>query len=331
MVEIEFPGYDFDDDAWMAISAKKDADAVYDLLTPRQRLNAAPSAVNHTLEPWNLASNDLVTGDGSTQVVINRSSPSNDVTYLTVGTPAGATEWGGMYVLGAHSDAKPFSGLRNDGGDVVYNYLDGVTGEWRFYFNGGDNFILLPGGNAELTGTLDAGGYNGSGTIFTSGNITSGSVMQALDFEYTFSLPCFLSINAAAFQPSEDGEDYRNNGTAYMNVASGAGYFVAPLNLPHGAEVTSLEFDARDNSATRDMTCQIRRLLNGGASVNVMADVVTSGASSAWQTFTDNSIINPEIDNFSYSYLLRVYCPAWQGKNTAFTRVKIIYRVNKPD
>lgn len=312
-VELDFPNFEFDVDSWLLIQLKKDAESGFTIFPDRVKITPAPQAVNHRLEPWAASGQNLTTGDGDTRVLVNREEPLTDAVYFTVGTPAGAGEPGGLYVLGAHPLAIPLIGLFNDGGtNAVFHYFDGSSGEWRFS-NNGDRLIIEPGGE-----------------IVMSGNVTSGGVVAADDFTYNFARTGYVSVNCASFQPTNDGEDYFISDTSYFNQA---GQWVAGVQIPHGATVTNFWLVCRDLDDTTGMRAVLRRVDDFGNALEMArAETTAAFSSSIYVRLTDSTIDEPFINNAAYSYQVRVTgVPTLDSAAMRLARVRISYTMPGPD
>jgi hypothetical protein len=135
--------------------------------------------------------------------------------------------------------------------------------------------------------------------------------------------PRFLMVPAAAFQPPlpifEHGAGVYNNGAAvgveadpmYGGVPRG---FIAPVYLPHGAQITKLTLYGYDDDPStedcivyfppRDILLELHRAV-GGLSDPAMAVLSTSGAPGMVVISTTN-FLNPIVDNQQYYYYLKV-------------------------
>jgi hypothetical protein len=177
---------------------------------------------------------------------------------------------------------------------AVYSQTDG---DW--IISGNDLY-------SAVTGNVGIGDMTPSEKLDVNGNINvAGKVMYASPRTHYF------VVGGEAFHPGEN-VDYRNtygNGGAYM--VTGTGAMVAPVHLPHGAEVIELKAFFDDNSGS-DMSVSLYGLnLNGGA-YTPMASVTSTGIS-GYGTGTDTSITNATIDNTSRGYLIYAYSSSWSS------------------
>jgi len=105
---------------------------------------------------------------------------------------------------------------------------------------------------------------------------------------------------------------------------------VAGVQLPHGATVTKLTAYYRDN-ASGNLTITLHRFLNTGMGWQTMAAVITSGTP-AYGGGQDTTISDPVIDDLSYSYCVRAYCPNWPGDDTIRVMGAVIeYAINEAE
>ena len=114
----------------------------------------------------------------------------------------------------------------------------------------------------------------------------------------------FLSIPASGFTPrnSEWGGNsgYDGNETGTARLFAGSQAMFAPVNLPHGASVTSLRCGGQVRSGSR-LAVVLRR--NDPQQANVdMAAVSTLQGATGFQVLTTSSIISPVIDNRRFNY-----------------------------
>ncbi len=122
----------------------------------------------------------------------------------------------------------------------------------------------------------------------------------------------YYAMDVSDFQGSENSIlDVRLSGTngiaAYLRGPTGRGDLIAPVHLPHGAEITSITVYFHDSDGSEDVNFWLFRQLLGGTSVSTVA----SGASSG--TPGNTSITQPPvsvpfgtIDNNAYTYKLRI-------------------------
>jgi hypothetical protein len=117
----------------------------------------------------------------------------------------------------------------------------------------------------------------------------------------------YVAVAAAAFHPSEDGYDFRNNGMELWNIDNYSDNYVAQVQLPHGATVTKLTFHWWDSSED-DGSCSLYRIDLAGGELE-MARAMTSGSAATPESSEDITINLASIDNSQYAYYLWLHLP----------------------
>jgi hypothetical protein len=116
----------------------------------------------------------------------------------------------------------------------------------------------------------------------------------------------YVSVPAAAFQPTTHNYEYTNSGYLLSNSNGTSDNFVAPVQLPQGATVTKVTFYFFDSSSAGSDYGRIQMFGNeNDSNTFAMADVLTTDAGGAGSNF-DDSIDDATIDNSQYSYYLRL-------------------------
>ena len=116
----------------------------------------------------------------------------------------------------------------------------------------------------------------------------------------------YVSIPAAAFQPSDYRYQYLNGGVYISNYNGSSPDSIAPVQLPHGVTVTKLTFFFYDNSSAVNDWGSVtlyQNNNNGSGSDMAYASTNNSGNSSSY----DDSIDYASIDNSQYSYFLELH------------------------
>jgi len=114
-----------------------------------------------------------------------------------------------------------------------------------------------------------------------------------------------LVIPAAAFSSTGDEPDsFRFSTSAgYINGTSAhSGYVKAPVYIPNGANVTSVDATVYDNESSYNAFFYLKRTNNASGSTSTLAYASTSGTSSAIQIISDSSINYPVVEYPEYSY-----------------------------
>lgn len=158
---------------------------------------------------------------------------------------------------------------------------------------------------------------------------------------YKFSTPktYYYAIPPAAFTPTvinvAGGSGYLSveHGTSniYSYNLSNSNDFVAPVNLPDGANITAVTYWGADISATGNMQFSLRRRIHFGNVYEVLNQASSSGNSGDFTL--NNPVINYSvIDNNSQNYTLYVVCPGGaEGNYTRIKSVRIAYTMTAPD
>jgi hypothetical protein len=112
----------------------------------------------------------------------------------------------------------------------------------------------------------------------------------------------YVSVSAAAFSPLDDNYMYTNSGNTLDPTDMSSQYYYAPVQLPHGATVTKIEFYWSDLSGDYNGHCYLYRndMQAGG---DTLGTVDTSGSSGVGSSET-TTITNPTVDNSQYAYYL---------------------------
>jgi hypothetical protein len=117
-----------------------------------------------------------------------------------------------------------------------------------------------------------------------------------------------VSIPAAAFTTYEDGYDYRNDARYLHHFqdplgGNAHGWYLAPVQIPHGARVTRLAFYWNDQGASGDGIARLQRT-NLVGNFDEMAALASDGelVSGTYGKTITTSISNPVIDNRYHAY-----------------------------
>lgn len=139
--------------------------------------------------------------------------------------------------------------------------------------------------------------------------------------------PGFIMINPYQFRPSMNNIPWNFLSWHLYNQSSNEySYMVAPLNLPHGATITSLTLYFLDNSQ-KNMSLD----LYGASGKNIfrsMASIQTNDQDGTYRNKSETAIKNATVDNQSYSYYLEVIFEPGGSTNLRLTNVRIDYAYN---
>jgi len=148
--------------------------------------------------------------------------------------------------------------------------------------------------------------------------ISFSSVILLMFFNTAFSEPTmrdtvisYYSIPCVAFNPYVDTQTYvRGHPCLYSTSLVGENVFLAPVFLPHDAEVIEFKAWVYDIDNTYNVYVNIGRdsLASYGPG-EVMASCVSS-VSNGFEELTDNTISFPIIDNATYRYWAGVSFPS---------------------
>jgi hypothetical protein len=107
----------------------------------------------------------------------------------------------------------------------------------------------------------------------------------------------------------------------------------APVYLPDGAIVTSLEAAWFDQNVTYNATLSLERMAGSSINNETMASISTSGSAtipSGMVTTTQTTITSATISNQNYSYYLKLKTIE-NANNLAFVRVRITYTISSAE
>jgi ell wall binding domain 2 (CWB2) len=145
---------------------------------------------------------------------------------------------------------------------------------------------------------------------------------NALFSAAVFPVESWVAVPASAFTPSSPDSDDTAIGTdlAY-NLTTG--FLLAPVTLPHGAEILELKAAVYDGNAAGGENITVSLAKGGGA----VASVVTSGAL-FFHVVTTTSITGPEIVDNEFPY--QVVVSGVDAANLYVRWVSVRYRVGTP-
>lgn len=151
---------------------------------------------------------------------------------------------------------------------------------------------------------------------------------------YTTPRTHYLRIADAAFIPGRNGDSFRLvNGVATFNSGTDS-LLSAPVYLPDGATVTSVEFVFADTSASADVTARLLRKTPDATLAEPLLVSATSSGDSGEQTILDTTITSPVVDNQAYHYYLLASIPGgetWKFSATTIKSVLITYTVEETE
>jgi hypothetical protein len=132
----------------------------------------------------------------------------------------------------------------------------------------------------------------------------------------------YISIPAAAFQPKAPGFNYSNYGSALYGENPGS--YVAPLYLPHGAQLTRITFFWNDTNTTPGSNGAVTIKRSGFFGVeSPMAVLVTTDVVQGSTTTT--TIDDAIIDNSQFQYYIEAGLPDWGSGHVTLFCVVVEY------
>ncbi len=123
----------------------------------------------------------------------------------------------------------------------------------------------------------------------------------------------YLAIPAAAFHSATYNYNYQNHGRYIMKLADGyvSHRYIAAVNLPDGAVVTSISFHFYDDSLAKNASAKLYRN-DASQAAQEMASGATISNSGHVQA-VDDSIDDPVIDNDTSVYWIETILPESTG------------------
>jgi len=145
-----------------------------------------------------------------------------------------------------------------------------------------------------------------------------------------------VSVAGATFNPATPTGKYTRVtgvGSIYVDDVANAGAedeFFAPIQLPHGAQITGFWATYWDNSAG-SLDIELWRSRQNGATTTLIAAITTTGQTASWQTGSDLIITETVVDNVEFTYWLEADFPSTpQGQNLRLRSVRVSYTVTGP-
>jgi hypothetical protein len=163
-------------------------------------------------------------------------------------------------------------------------------------------------------------------TLPTDGRWTNAGDLSRPGLQYTSVYTHHLTLSPAAFTPIAHAPDH-NLYTAGASGGSGNVALAAPIELPDDATITSVRLVALDNANPADVRMRIDRYPITSNSPTYIAILMTTGASSAFQSLT--SSLDEVVDNVNYYYYAIAFPSGgeWSLSNTTVKSLIITYTV----
>jgi hypothetical protein len=190
--------------------------------------------------------------------------------------------------------------------------------------------------------TTNAGNFVEALQLSASGEARFIGRATATEFAYPTPQTHYLTIGSTGFVP-QDGTAYQaytgmgtSSGTPFdtsllHGTAGQPGYLVAPVNLPQGAVITSLQFTAVDRDGTSvspQVLLTATAPTTGGLTTVLLISKELTTESPDWQTASVP--VNHAVNNDSYQYQLRVRLNQ-DSLLTSLLNVRIAYTVSQAD
>lgn len=319
---------------WLGIGIRPSGGGAFTPLADRQRISAVPYAVRSLNERWTPQAGGLLTSDGFDTVVgINAFAPLAPGATLNVLRPTTtAGEGGGIVMATSRSDGVPF---------LVFRTASDLGG--RIAYNGQSQSLIIAGRNANAAEIDFAGRIGipaapaGPERVQVTGAVRVSGDVKVDSLTYAAPRTRYLSIPPEAFHPqltTQPGNMGQGQGEAYLDSSVTVGWLHAPVYLPDGAVVTEMRVHVIDQSATSDLSVNLRARalqVHSLTPYTEMATVTTSGTAPGVQSRDDTTINQPIIDNAVSGYCISVGCTDWAGTATVIKGVRIAYTVAGPD
>jgi hypothetical protein len=296
---------------------------VFTELFPRSPITTTPQAQHATtadtvLNPqWTEAPGILTYGDGNDRVFINRSDFITSSEYF--GVHGNVPNFVGMYVSGP-ANSLPFYGYSVDDAISAYTYVDSSDSGWKLVNN--SQIALISDADRNLTVIGDVNSDNVNTTAVT-----------ASSYNYSSAKTSYVSVMGDSFHSASNDSftGSTGNGGTYIDNP-GTGWLVAPIQLPHGATVTSVRAYFTDTNPTDDLSISLSRRTHGQSGFAFLASISTAGFNGSNLLATDNSISLATIDNNLFSYQVRVWSLGWDGSNNMQIESMVVeYTTTQPD
>jgi len=332
-VELDFGADAFDGNPrWLEIGMRVwDGTGAYTLLSPRQPITPAPYAMRAMVDEaddsvsWSEISG--IVGTGSSQVAsgdhnhLGQTWSGEASAGLTVQNEVGTGvvgESSSSLGIGVYGHASSATGTTYG----VYGQSASATG-YGVYAQGTATDLGLANGtirsdrvsgsdlnlysNDEVEVHLDDDGDSHSSfTVYDGEDQVAFQVSETGEIRWK-ERTGYVSISAAAFGPFTDGREFWNRGDSVYMEGSTCCSFYAPVQLPHGAEVTKLTFKWEDFSMFGDSKLTLYRNHHNGSSTE-MAEALSTNFLGLGQSY-DDTIDTPSINNSVYSYYLHLGLP----------------------
>jgi hypothetical protein len=153
-----------------------------------------------------------------------------------------------------------------------------------------------------------------------------------------------VSVSASSFRQAAPVGKFTINAPTGSSVSDPGGYlyvdtvdnvgaendFLAPIQLPHGGQITSFWISYYDNSPG-SLKVSLYRTRNNGSGRTEVASVTTAGQAAVWSSANDAVITEIAIDNVEFTYWLQATFPNTpQGSGLRLLAARVHYTVSRP-
>ncbi len=282
---------------------------------------AAGSVGTSEVADNSLTANDLAAGSVGTSEVADNSLTANDLAAGSVGTSEVADN-----SLTANDLAAGSVGSSEvaDNSLTASDLASGSVGTSELASGAVFN-VDVNAGAAIAVSKISGTAVNLSSSQTISGSKTFNNLNISTTTRY-------IVVPGTAFSPEKSTDTYTKSSLRYYihsSTASSNVKFMAPINLPHGATITKFEGYFMDNTAN-NATFRLRIGNTSGGSSTV-ANMQTSGASTAVRKFVDNTIFAATVDNVNKFYYLQAdWTTTVSPSAMKLYGVRVWYTITKP-
>jgi hypothetical protein len=291
----------------------------YTTLSGMVPLNPAPYA--HSLRPGAVISGDLagVTGPNAALYIENTYGGM----WASYGLQAKATNGTGVYgeslsSTGIGVEGKAAStgkGVRGEtfSGYGVYGEATGGSGVTYGVYgktNSPSGYAVYAEGRAFVDDELYV-----NGELWSDGNFyglsnaeVDGDVTVHGDLTWD-AKTSYVSVPAAAFHPTEDGYDFSNGGSSLSNQDGMSDWYVASVQLPHGATVTKLTFYWTDYSDSNGSCGLWKHCFAEDAMIYALMASAETFGDAGYNASIDSTVDMAEVDNSQCTFALSLDLP----------------------
>ncbi len=337
--ELDFGDNAFNGDArYLETAVKCSGDGSYTTLSGRTALNASPYALN--LRPGAIVHGSDTSG--SILGAVNSDTTGTGAGLYgeaTAANAAGVSGWNvasssgyAVYGNNAAGSGTPYGvyGIASASGSVTSYGVYGKSNSPVGTGVGGSAPTNGVYGEASNTTGTTWGVYGKSSSpdgygVYSNGNA---HVEGQLTWQAVTS---YVSVPAAAFHPSENGYTYSNDGKVLTPGNASSTYYLAEVQLPHGATIVNFTFYWTD-SATADGYASLYQV-NMDDTENTLGQAWTSGGgpgSGTTASSSPGSFTPVQVDNSRYSYYFWVKLPMDSDGPVSIHGITVEYTITRP-